>query len=40
MPPATHPDEKKLQIVFASAIALVVIGVLVFVFLLIKDMQH
>jgi hypothetical protein len=38
--PTIHPDEKKLQILFAALVALVVVGIVVFVVLLIRDMQH
>lgn len=38
--PKPHEVEKKLQIVFGIAIGLVVIGVIAFIVLVVKDMQH
>jgi hypothetical protein len=37
--PNAHPDEKKLQVVFGVAIAAVVIGIVMFVILVVRDMS-
>jgi hypothetical protein len=34
------PDEKKLQVIFGIAIGAVVLGVIAFVILIVKDLQH
>jgi uncharacterized membrane protein YidH (DUF202 family) len=38
--PPKQDVEKRLQIFFGAAIALVVIGVIVFVALVVQDLQH
>ncbi len=38
--PQFDKEEKQLQVVFGVAIALVLLGVIAFVVLVIKDMQH